>query len=238
MKTLSRWANQHRWKAILLLLLGDLLLGLLGISAGICLNGHQLGFSKMVVVLIVWASLTVIYLFPRQGGNDSENQKYTMRSICHLLIYCFAFLLFVAAGNHVPQLLSKYEAEIRAIPLYIKFNDEKPDQHLRYQQHYVNTSPGSSSKLLRASGIKNYLRVAVCTLEAHNEDLPKDFVLFLLVLGGISAAGLACLLAALSNSVSCSGIQLVASSFAMLATGNLVGAVVPVLMIVLKLAGP
>ena len=234
MKELSQWADNHRAAVLLLIISGNLFLAIIGLAFGICLNGHAMVFSKVAITIIVWISLTVLYIATGKARTGERLNNSQLDRICHALIYCCAFLFFVIAGNKLPGLVNNYEQKVQAIPLYIMLKDKRAER----TNNYPKTNTGEPRFMMGEPGIKNQLRVAVYTIEAHNEDLPKDFVLFLLTLGGITAAGLSCLLAALSKTVSCAGIQLAAGSLAMLATGSLVGAVVLLLILIIKLAGP
>ncbi len=231
MEILRNWASTTRWKAMLLIVTGDILLIILGLGIGMSLYWKGLECSSNWMLLLTWVSLIVIYLFPskKEGGTGM------LRRSCHFAIYAIAFLLFISTGNKIPRVLNQASVQEAAMPIFTT-NEKRIKKIQPKPTIKLNQSPTGSIMIGSGQPLKDGLKVAVEKLQVKNETLPSGRAWGLLFIGGITAFSIIWLLAQLSSGPHCSQIELAASLVSIVAVGSMAGAAVLLVMGVKVLA--
>lgn len=232
MNKLSKWASAHRWRARLLIAIGDCILCLIGIGTGIILFNINFHLSAPSIVIIAWAGLIVYYLFPEKQSQT----PYLSRVYYHRAMYGLMFLLFLSCGNRLSGLMEE-EAIIQevAVPTFINQGYDKNIQPK--PTIFLNQNPRRSSNDHIGSHFKNQLKAVMTNMKVRHQSLPSGRTYILLILSWIAALTLIMLLARLSSGPHCSGIGLAISLVSILATGAWVGAAVLLVMGIKILAG-
>lgn len=231
MRIIATWANHHRWASRLLVAIGDLLLSLLGITIGIGLFQQDIYFATPLIVGIAWVMLITFYLFPKNYDKSDAMgfvTPYVLRTTCHFVLYFTAFLLFVAAGNYLPNKVYGYPVPQSPLPTTITYQGNPPiPPGLR-----LNQKPGAAKTAIPVRyDFKE--TVQVITLHQDIQNGPGSWLM--LGICGLAAVITSLLLAGLSCNILCSGTEAAAALASLVCLGVWIGGVVLFAMIVVRI---
>jgi hypothetical protein len=99
MKRLSFWANQHKWSARLLIVIGYLVLNAAGFLIGDLLELLGVHVSSWFIYLLCAAALCGFMAYPYPGEKHRYRCYYGKQKACDGILLTTTFLLVISAAN-------------------------------------------------------------------------------------------------------------------------------------------
>ena len=235
MKHLSIETHSVSVKLILQIFAGTIALAAMGLILGMSLYWKGLQCTNAFVIASTTTGLVAYLLQTLEREQKSSLLRQIKTYLCHLGIWLSSLLLFVAAGNKYADKQKElftgrdnYTVILTALQMEATSSSDDASR--------INQKPGRLGKVENTRPLfsQNFQR-AVKLMRLHQEDMPKDLALFLLLIGGTMATGLSIRMAALNCQINCSGMALSTAALAVLSQGALAGVALLVILAIRKL---
>ncbi len=207
MKQLSHWANKHKWKARIIMIISWIILTVLAIVIGKNLSSLEVLLPSTILLVIVATFFASCFYYPSRSEKTTLGFSgfYAKQKTCDLLLAVCSFCLVLYTANKPETLFQHYENLYAASiePSIAKDSSAKTYKSLKDFSASLKNADG---KLLKWKERKKLLKQQVKAIK-HSRDTPKGDKVLLSVLSVLLALGLLYLVAALSCSLSCNGSE-------------------------------
>jgi len=234
MKHLSIETHSVSMKFTLQLIAGTIALAAMGLILGMSLYWKGLQCTNAFVIASTMTGLVAYLLQTLEREQKSSLLRQIKTYLCHLGIWLSSLLLFVAAGNKYADKQKELftgRDNYTVILTALQMEATSSEDASRINQKPVRLRKAENTRPLLS---QNFQR-AVKLMRLHQEDMPKDLALFLLLIGGTMATGLSIRMAALNCQLNCSGMALSTAALAVLSQGALAGVALLVILAIRKL---
>ncbi|MEM9919370.1 MAG: hypothetical protein AAF990_14805 [Bacteroidota bacterium] len=226
---LSGGTMRHPLYKCTLLLVSAITSALIATTMGMSLYWLGLIPGQALLVGSAWMGVLACYLF--SGRHETKGEGPKSGFLGRVILLMSGFLLFLACGSRIA---AKNTKELLSQKGYTTFTASGtatiPPVFLNARYR-----PNTAKYKNRQQNLKHKAVVAVHILRMYNEDLPRDLLLFLIVMGGITATGLSVLMASMPDPFNGVSLYLGASALSIFSLGVWAGAAILTIMVIKKL---
>jgi hypothetical protein len=224
MKKISVWARKKRSIARIFIVILNLALALLGVEMGrllITMNVHPRPLAYLVVLFVF---ISVVFAYPQRVGTSSLQSKrriYRVQKSCDFILAFCSFLMICFFSMNISEtnetklsfpLLNTLSASTGAKP-----TADEILQSLKYRSRKDLSRP--EKKILKHEFFKQVKSYVTEKATGHDQIALK---IFLTICTLVAALGVGYLVAAVSCSLSCSGLDGLAILVALLGLGGII----------------
>ena len=210
MKRISFWAKYHKTQAQLAIVISFIFLNILGFATGYFLNQVGIVFLPEFQVGCYLFLLVALILYPMQkqkGRKFNFSTYYHLQKSCDFVLAATTFCMIVYLGNRPENLIQFYPA-LKAFTVTVHPKDSTV-KHYKSVADFSSSMVDGQGTLLKWKERRKLLKEQVKAIKKDNS-ISKGGKIALIILSVLAAAGLLFLVAGLSCSLSCSGLDLLA----------------------------
>lgn len=200
MKSISKWAANHKALARIYIVAIYFLLNLVGIFTGDLFHSMGIIFNSLFLFIALTISITGLIFYPSKRNKYFIKNFYLKQKIADCLLVSATFLFIVYTGNS----FSNFQRNASASSAFGFVNISSPAAELVPGNGYKK-EPHLSKKQLR----KNIRSIVKDIRKKYKESTNTEKTIYI-ILAVLAAAALGYLLAGLACSISCSGSEALA----------------------------